>query len=308
PSLASSPFDHPKADVFLRSADGMYFRVFKLFLSLASPFFEAMFSLPQPDNADGENRDGLPVIPVSESSKTLDSFLKFCYPSTLAEDPDLIQLDDVVDIIEASRKYEVPIIEKRLGRALSIPSILEQDPYRCFAIACRSGMQKEAELAAPYTLRLPLIPPMFPEIKMISSTQLLDLLSYHSQCSMAVSAVCKNHKQWIEDRPSASQLWLTTYKSHFGRCRATTRYCFPYNDEQFNVVEWWADYMDEILPLVQDRPCKSTITGFPFNKIIEKVQALDCTTCAKTVRSGVVEFNNTLAMEVEKATSNVRSL
>ncbi|KAI6016058.1 hypothetical protein PISMIDRAFT_17780 [Pisolithus microcarpus 441] len=60
------------------------FHVFKLFLSLASPFFETLFDLPQPSeaaNADMEIKDGLPVIPVSDGSKTLDLLLRFYYPA-----------------------------------------------------------------------------------------------------------------------------------------------------------------------------------------------------------------------------------
>ncbi|KAI6149875.1 hypothetical protein BKA82DRAFT_390182 [Pisolithus tinctorius] len=73
PARASSPFDHVKAVVILRSSNGVDFRVFKLFLTLASPLFETLFDLPQPSegtNTDMEIRDGLPVIPVSEDSKT----------------------------------------------------------------------------------------------------------------------------------------------------------------------------------------------------------------------------------------------
>ncbi|KAI6023597.1 hypothetical protein PISMIDRAFT_18795 [Pisolithus microcarpus 441] len=76
PARALPPFDHAKADVILRSSDGVDFRVFELFLSLASPFFETLFDLPQPSqaaNADTEIEDGLPVFPVSEGSKTLHS-------------------------------------------------------------------------------------------------------------------------------------------------------------------------------------------------------------------------------------------
>ncbi|KAI5992385.1 hypothetical protein F5J12DRAFT_897285 [Pisolithus orientalis] len=67
PTVALPPFDHEKADVILRSSDGADFRVFRLFLSLASPFFETLFDLPQPSeetNTDMEIKDRLPVIPV----------------------------------------------------------------------------------------------------------------------------------------------------------------------------------------------------------------------------------------------------
>ena len=41
-SYAAPPFDHPQADVILHSSDNIDFRVFKLFLSLASPVFEIL--------------------------------------------------------------------------------------------------------------------------------------------------------------------------------------------------------------------------------------------------------------------------
>ncbi|ETW75378.1 hypothetical protein HETIRDRAFT_456000 [Heterobasidion irregulare TC 32-1] len=45
---AQFPFDEPHADVILRSSDNTDFRVYENILSLASPFFRELFSLPQP--------------------------------------------------------------------------------------------------------------------------------------------------------------------------------------------------------------------------------------------------------------------
>ncbi|EIW75074.1 hypothetical protein CONPUDRAFT_132003 [Coniophora puteana RWD-64-598 SS2] len=301
---ASSPFDHPKADLYLLSADGVYFRVFKLFLSLASPIFESMFELPQPaatDNTAHEFKDGLPVVTVSESSKTLDSFLRFCYPSTLTEDPDLNQLDDVVDVLEASRKYEVSVIEKRLGRVLATPEVLAQDPYKCFAIACRSEMKEEAELAAKYTLRLPLIPPMFPEIDMVTSKQLLVLLTYHSQCTVAVAKLANDCTPWMVAYFSLKGFdWLTD--SH-GYCPRRKYHQFGSRE----VPGWWADFMDQILPLVQDRPSPSTVRNFDTQGIIETAQKpSSCNTCPKIVRERLAQCVDLLAEEIEKATSGIK--
>jgi len=311
-SAASSPFDHPKADLYLLSADGVYFRVFKLFLSLSSPIFEFMLELPQPaaeENTASNFKDGLPVVAVSESSKTLDSFLRFCYPSTLTEDPDLIKLGDVVDVLEASRKYEVSVIEKRLGRVLATPEVLAQDPYKCFAIACRSGMKKEAGLAAKYTLCLPLIPPMFPEIDMVSSKQLLVLLTYHSRCTAAVADLAKDYNSWMIKHFSASGLlWLTTWSGHTRQsyssgCRRGMNYQFGGTD---GVLLWWADYMDEILPLVQDRPSPSTVTNHDVQRFIDTAQKPGCELCSKIARERLTECANLLAEEVEKATSKIK--
>ena len=58
-AYATAPFDHAKADIVLRSSDNVDFRVFKLFLSLASPVFETLFDIPQPveESEDQEIRD-----------------------------------------------------------------------------------------------------------------------------------------------------------------------------------------------------------------------------------------------------------
>lgn len=115
-TYAAAPFDHAKADIILRSSDNIDFRVFKLFLSLASSFFESLFELPQPTETseDQEIKDGLAVVRVPENSKTLDLLLRFCYPCTLAEDPKLEVLKDVVDVLEAARKYALDVIEGKV--------------------------------------------------------------------------------------------------------------------------------------------------------------------------------------------------
>ncbi|KAF8555639.1 hypothetical protein OG21DRAFT_1483687, partial [Imleria badia] len=119
-TYAAAPFDHEKADIILRSSDNIDFRVFKLFLSLASPFFETLFDIPQPDeeNGDQEIKDGLVVIPVTEDGKTLDALLRFCYPCTLADDPNIEVLKDAMDVLEAARKYSLDVIETKARKAI----------------------------------------------------------------------------------------------------------------------------------------------------------------------------------------------
>ena len=162
-TYAAAPFDHPKADIILRSSDNIDFRVFRLFLSLASPFFETLFDIPQPadENENQEVRDGLAVVPVTEDSKTLDALLRFCYPCTLADDPKLEVLQDAMEVLEAARKYSLDVIEKKARQAMASPKILEAEPLRCFAVAHRGRLREETLLAAKYTLSQPLIPSWF---------------------------------------------------------------------------------------------------------------------------------------------------
>ena len=112
---ATPPFDHPKADIILRSSNNIHFRVFKLFLSLASPFFETLFEIPQPAevNKGQEVKDGLVVVPVTENSKTLDALLRFRYPCTLTDDAKLDVLKDVMHVLEVARKCSLVAIKKK---------------------------------------------------------------------------------------------------------------------------------------------------------------------------------------------------
>ena len=72
------PFNVPDANLILRSFDSVDFRVHKPVLSMASPFFEDLLSLPQP--SDSESVDGLPVVRLPEDSELLNSLVSMLYP------------------------------------------------------------------------------------------------------------------------------------------------------------------------------------------------------------------------------------
>jgi len=74
---ASSPFDGPDADVILRSADKVDFRVFKMFIAFVSPIFKDIFALPRASKGKsaGEDamKDHLPIIQMTENSRTIEN-------------------------------------------------------------------------------------------------------------------------------------------------------------------------------------------------------------------------------------------
>ena len=308
-SCATAPFDHAKADVILRSADGVDFRVFKLFLSLASPFFETLFDLPQaPEGtSDQEMKDGLAVIAVSEDSKTLDFFLRFCYPSTLAEDPSLENLTDVLSVLAAARKYSLDLIEKKVCQALVNPKVLETDSLRCFAIARNARLKHETITAARHTLRQPLIPAWFAEIELITATDLLSLLTYHKNCCIAVQVLMKDFK-WITDHYGSQNgcMWILS-PWYNGSCG-----CGQSSDKRFllwgiSPVTWWATYIEEMSELLMDKP-SGDIVRTEVEKTIQKVRGLNCTNCSDKVKANMTEFSDLLALKVEEAVASVCTL
>ncbi|KAG2352484.1 hypothetical protein BDR07DRAFT_1498182 [Suillus spraguei] len=94
-SIASAPFNNPNHDIILRSADGVDFYHFKLILSLVSPIFGDMFTLPQ--NA---SELAVPVL-VTEPSTILHPLLLLSYPSASA-DPIFSSIDDAKAVLEAA--------------------------------------------------------------------------------------------------------------------------------------------------------------------------------------------------------------
>jgi hypothetical protein len=319
-TCAPSPFDHPEADIILQSSDSVNFRVFKLFLTLASPVFKIMFKIPQPAAGTNEDtKDSLPVVSVQENSKTLDTFLRFCYPSTLAEDPSLENLTDIKAILGAARKYSLDLIERKVCQALASPKVLEAEPLRCFAIARNARLRHETITAARYTLRQPLIPAWFAEIDMISASDLLALLTYHKKCSIAVAPLLLN-LNWVTNHYGTLNgcKWLVSesfgvFFSHRDRGDSTGKCPCPRSTEaKFSLwgnapLSWWATYMEETFELLKDAP-SGVIVKSEAEKTIKKVRSGGCATCSAGVKANMEEFSDLLALEVEKATASVRNI
>ncbi|KAJ7678647.1 hypothetical protein B0H17DRAFT_944343 [Mycena rosella] len=148
PFVQGSPFDDISADVILRSSDGIDFRVYRVVLSLASPFFKQMFSLPQP-----VTEPEVPNITVTESALVLDRALRFWYPG--AEPVAGETLDEFRDTLEAvilkyDMQFLIPNAKKHLRKHI------DQDPLAVYAIACCHRWKDVALEAAKASLRLPL--------------------------------------------------------------------------------------------------------------------------------------------------------
>lgn len=307
PVSASPPFDHVKADAILRSSDGVDFRVFKLFLTLASPAFESLFNHFQPSGETSiaaEISDGLPVICVSEDSRTLDLLLRFCYPCTLAEDPSLKDSGEVISVLEAAKKYSLDAISRTVRKSLFIPKILEANSLDCFAISCHYRMPEECILAAKYTLREPLVPRWFEEIKLVTSTELLSLLSYHRECGKAVQTLNRN-LSWItvEYCQWNAVPWMVAMASGGYPCECPQSTSGKKLFEE-PIARWWEDYMNSTFLDLQNKPCAETIRS-NTEKAIKAVLQRNCPYCCPVAPGGMREFAILLTKKVEDIISKV---
>lgn len=179
-------FDDPTADFILRSGSpATDFHVHRLLLSLASPFFDQMLSLPQPSSRELTKT---PIVEVSEPPEILQLLLQFIYP---IQDPTIDnELDTLILVLHAAIKYDVlPAIES-LRRQLVSESYLQQSPTRIYAIASRYELQEEAKLASKYTLGINILDaPLSEELRYISAYSYHRLLALHHSRAKAAKAL-----------------------------------------------------------------------------------------------------------------------
>ncbi|KAI0062838.1 hypothetical protein BV25DRAFT_1824875 [Artomyces pyxidatus] len=95
--------------------------VWEAIVAVASPVFSHMFSSPRPDASNSragndQTRDGLVIVQCTDNARSLDLMLRRCYP---VASPQLVDLDDVLSLLEAARKYEIDVFDEAIDMALA---------------------------------------------------------------------------------------------------------------------------------------------------------------------------------------------
>ncbi|KAI9457604.1 hypothetical protein BJY52DRAFT_1223757 [Lactarius psammicola] len=182
---AGPPFHDiwPGLTVILRSSDNVDFFVLKPVLATVSVVFKDMFELPDtapeiPPCQGNNQRNGLPLIELTEDSSTLHIILRLCYP---VENPDLSSLEDIRRFLEVRRKYMIEAFDDTIKDALFRAA--ESRPFSVFALASRYGLGDVANEAAKRMLSLPLTDLSDKSaLKDITGPQYHRLLQYRREC------------------------------------------------------------------------------------------------------------------------------
>lgn len=297
PSEAKAPFNNANADIILCSSDNIYFRVFRCMLALTSPFFEAMFDLPQPrrNHSNSEMSDGLDVIQVSENSKTLDMLLRFCYPAAV-RDPGLEDMNDVEEVLEAAMKYGMEDVEERVKKAMVAPSHLESNPMHILAIACRFGLEPEARTAARYSLHHTAPTHDTLSAACLPNNVIQGLVAYRSRCSKAARTLCDS-LGWLEQSQTHSFYeWWTNC------CPCNSKADVRYLTHGTYPRDWWADYMDETSVALEESPCGAALTKNLAKAI---ARANSCPSCRRRAQDQMVHFTGTFARELNRVITEI---
>jgi hypothetical protein len=293
---APSPFDDSKADIILRSIDQVDFRVYKCLLSLASPVFETMFTLPQPSETTiaDEARDGLTVIPIDESARTLHSLLAFCHPGCV---PILDNLDDIQEVLRLAMKFDMQGVAQRVVQVLRAPEFMQKEPLRVFAIACRFRFEDEARLAAKETLRFPVSEWKFvKELEYTSGGTHQHLLDYFFHCCVAAGEVASCF-DWIT---RSDYVWFTCTSSS---CSDSRKTLVDVGDNAYCPKFWWKKHMQRANATLQICPHYEIISKRDW--MLAALKESRCITCLRQGPKDLVRFSNEFSKEVLRRTSEV---
>jgi hypothetical protein len=323
---APAPFDHPEADIVLRSSDKepLDFRTFKLLLALSSPFFSEIFTLPQPPTPSLNSvaspyadeymsfdpvtlkHKRIPVIQMTEDKETLTLLLGLCLPTSIHPQPFISALDQLVKVAEAAFKFEMVEIQRHLREVLISQRFIESQPTRVFAIAYRYSWDLEARKAARYTLRHALNVPYVDELQYISAATFYKLQEYHRICGEVASsrvmlqpALAEHDDSWV---------WITCKRCP-GSFEATTmRWStllnFTNTQTHPDSRKWWVQWIEEVAKELRARPWGETVRKWDaMSKAIDKASL--CASCGPRVRRDLDTFAQMLAVEIERDISSV---
>lgn len=289
PRQAAAPFNKPSADLILRSCDYVDFRVRRAILAEASPVFDDMLSIPQPHSCASDELTtppSPPIVTLTESARTLDHLLRFCYP---VPKPTLPTLDDVLCILEAARKYLMDAVLHEAQHQFADHAARE--PLRAYALACSRGWSNEMRLAARASLAHPLAEARdAAALDMLSAGAYLRLQAYHRACRRAACAL----QCYGAAAEGARRVWAPRRsKRHVGA----------------HVEPWWAEYMERAREALSVRPCGSTVLvpELSYKFLVDVVAKLPLYEKMR-VMFDLAQFNLEYAESVDRAIAEVRVL
>ncbi|KAJ7493948.1 hypothetical protein FB451DRAFT_1077599 [Mycena latifolia] len=245
------------ADAILRSSDGADFYVHRAILSLVSPVFETMFSLPQ-----AESSPAVPIIDLQEGSATLDRALRFFYPGT---NPNVETLDELREVIEVLMKYdmqcEVPVAKQHLEKHHS------SRPLAVYAIALRHRWKDVAIAAARESLRHALrvlLADAPPELEGVTAVAYHNLLQYHSRCGEAARSTTTS-LQWF--------LWPATLECS---CNRSSSLVIFSDNAYHHVPAWFYKYLTDTRDLLKITPGSNIREIGPFHTALGEAKCSYC--------------------------------
>ena len=143
-------FEHPGADIILRSHDDHHLRVPKSHLVHCSLVLAELIRKDQnvPDDTRGDTSLSLPIVQLPETGVILHTLFTFIFPSTPLVPS---TTEDAMELLSVAQKYQMvsvlPYIRYHIAQQ-NPPSTQRGDVLHSYALAQKYGLHQEALHAA----------------------------------------------------------------------------------------------------------------------------------------------------------------
>ncbi|KAG2345764.1 hypothetical protein BDR05DRAFT_997863 [Suillus weaverae] len=294
-TTATAPFDNPDSDIILRSTtDRVDFHTFKFILSLMSPMFKEMFTLPQ--NGLQSGISSVPVIPVAESSATLESLLLHYHPA--ATPKAFSSFSHAVAVMQAAKKYDMQVVFSRaVDRVFT--QFIPDHVLELYALFCQFGWQDHAQMAATRALEIKDLgrpSHVFKGMRNITAFDYHRLLAYHQECGAAAQQVAKS----LSSHNACHMLRCTESHDEFDDDFWGRRVCPP--------LVGLDEYLDKSGKELLIRPCELTLlesaSYIDFN--IKAIGGTKCRVCKYKFVEGIDGFRAVYIAQVKRAVAKVK--
>ncbi|TFY53085.1 hypothetical protein EVG20_g10271 [Dentipellis fragilis] len=300
---ADAPFDGSDGDIILRSSDKVHFVAFKNILSIASPMFCGMFTLPQgvtPDSIEPSSRRQ--IVQLSEDARAIDIMLRACYPKRR---PKITGMEDARIVLELSRKYQMEVLQEIAEDMLT--AIIPSNPVSVYALASHYDLTDLAARAATFTNFLESL--YSDDLHLLDGKQFYLLVHYRQRCSEAAISTTAN---WT---------WITTFPTAMFQQAAmqlpSPCNCFPADSSRTKIISragtayrathWWWRYIEQTKGALKDMPSGHVVSDPTFLKatLDEARACCNCKTRMDGNQDALRNFAQVFAEEVDKAVVQV---
>ncbi|KAI0798449.1 hypothetical protein BC629DRAFT_1592046 [Irpex lacteus] len=296
PQKFASSFDDEDADIVVLSSDKIEFRVFKFLLRKASPVWASMLTLPQPPR----DEDTIPIMKLSEDSRTIAQLLRLCYP---VPDPAIPSFDEARTLFVTCQKYDMQVPSERLLQIVT-RTFQDTDPFRFYILACRARSIKAARIAALSCLSMPLEDILnmdIPDVRDLSMLAYRNLLQYYDACRKAAAQALSLWKfPWLTVDDFYQYCWAFRCVLKRGLSRGRTVYIdfqTDYGGKRVEVEGWWVELMDSIIAQLQHKAAPMSPQLFDF---IDPPKDKMCKKCKINHASSLHRFFNLLDEELKR--------
>ncbi|KZV68246.1 hypothetical protein PENSPDRAFT_736053 [Peniophora sp. CONT] len=302
---AGPPWDDSDADLVLRSAEDVEFRVHRIILARSLSAFD-LSSLFARSGDQELSEDGLPILRLPDGAETVATLLSALYPGPA---PVLTNLSSIRAMLGSLDRYGARFVPASIRSALE--ALASAEPEQTYVLACAARLPDIARTAARATLRAPrqLAPVSRSDLLGLTALQYHALVLYQDECRAASRELASSFA-WIAGDdvpgavpadPSRSALECGCAAAHEQTASRKGTHAVPY----YLVPEWVRKFMASVAEaLVKD--VRGEIARRPAMMIPALKEAFACNDCANAVEVTFTAFAEKLEQQINQRISEVQ--